>query len=158
MKKLTSMLGHSGAIAALLIAVLGPFLLFGWFQRGIGAMGLKIHPGFSGGEVSRVMQRGGYRISIYQRVGKITPWQRVDPFVQVSWAPVAALPATVSDDLDIDGDGNPDVRVTFNRAAMTMDAVALNPRYRTAHSKGIESFSALIARVNDAVVVRIPVN
>jgi hypothetical protein len=152
------MLGHSGAIAALVIAVLGPFLLFGLFQKGIGAMGLKIHPSFSGGAVSRVVQRDGYRILINERVGRTTPWQRVDPFVQASWAPVSALPAAVSDEVDVDGDGKPDFRVAFKPAELVVDAVALNPRYQASHSAGITSFSAMIARVNDAIVVRLPVN
>jgi hypothetical protein len=157
MKRLTSILGHSGAIAALVVAVLGPFLLFGWFQKGIGAMGLKIHPSYSGGAVSRVVQRPGYRILVYERVGRTTPWQRVDPFVQASWAPVPALPASVSDEVDVDGDGKPDFRVAFKPAELSVDAVALNPRYHTMHSSGVTSFSALIARVNDTIVVRLPV-
>jgi hypothetical protein len=157
MKKLTSILGHSGAIAALIIAVLGPFLLFGWFQKGIGAMGLKIHPSYSGGAVSRVVERAGYRIVVHARVGRTTPWQRVAPFVQADWVPASALPASVSDAVDVDGDGKPDFLVAFKPAELTVDAVALNPRYRPLHSRGVTSFSALIARVNGSIVVRIPV-
>lgn len=157
MKKLTSILGHSGAIAALVVAVLGPFLLFGWFQTGIGAMGLKIHPSYSGGAVSCVVGRPGYRILVHERVGATTPWQRVAPFVQADWVPASALPAYVSDNVDVDGDGKPDFRVAFKPAELTVDAVALNPRYRPLHSRGVTSFSALIARVNDGIVVRIPV-
>jgi len=157
MKKLTSILGHSGAIAALVVAVLGPFLLFGWFQTGIGAMGLKIHPSYSGGALSCVVGRPGYRILVHERVGATTPWQRVAPFVQADWVPASALPAYVSDNVDVDGDGKPDFRVAFKPAELTVDAVALNPRYRPLHSRGVTSFSALIARANGRIVVRIPV-
>ena len=34
----------------------------------------------------------------------------------------------------------------------------LDPRYRVLHTNGVTSFSALIARVNNAVVVRLPVD
>jgi|WetSurMetagenome_2_1015567.scaffolds.fasta_scaffold907005_2 hypothetical protein len=158
MKRLTSILGHSGAIAALVLAAISPFLLFGWFQQAIGAMGLKIHPSYSGGAVSHIVARPGYRILVYERVGKTTPWQRVAPFVQASWVPTAGLPASVSDDVDLDKDGKPDVRVTFKPADLAVDVIPLNPRYRPMHSNGVTSFSALIARVDDRIVVRLPVD
>ena len=44
-------------------AVLAPFFLYGWFQRGIGGLGLQIDP-------------------VYKRL----PLQRISSVIQISWA------------------------------------------------------------------------
>jgi hypothetical protein len=158
MKKLNSILGHSGAILTVVLAAASPFVLFGWFQNAIGGMGLRIHPSFSGGELSHTITRPDYRIEVFRSVGRTTPWQRVHPFIQARWTPAAGLPASVSDEVDLDGDGTPDVRVAFRPADLVVDVAPLDARYRAMHSRGVTSFSELIARVNDAVVVRLPVD
>ena len=157
MKRIGSIAGHWGAILTVVLAALSPFVLFGWFEHAIGGMGLKVNAEYSGGELSHTIARTGYWILVNKRVGKATPWQRVDPFVQVQWTPGARLPALVADDVDLDGDGKPDVRVTFRPADLVVDVTPLDPRYHSMHSKGVTSFSALIARVNDGIVVRVPV-
>ena len=156
MKRLRSILGNTGAVVTLALAVLTPFLLIGWFQSAIGSTRLRIDPAYSGGEVSRIIQRDGYRIVVNRPVLKRSPWQRVDSFVQIAWTPANRLPARVSEQVDVDGDGTPDVLVGFDTQKLVVDVTPLNPRYRAMHSQGVTSFSALIARVNDGVVVRIP--
>lgn len=154
MKKLHSILGNSGAVLAVVLAAASPFLLFGWFQKAIGAAGLRIEPTYSGGELSHVIQRDGYLIRVNRPVLKRSPFQRVDPFVQMTWTPAASLPARVADEVDIDGDGAPDVLAQFH--GLEVDVTPLRGGYRVMHSKGVTSFSALIARVKDGIVVRIP--
>lgn len=158
MKKLRSILGNSGAVLTLALAALTPFLLYGWFQTAIGAAGLHIDPTYSGGQVSHVMSRQGYRIVVNRPVPRRSPLQRIGPFVQVAWTPAAALPAHLTDDLDLDGDGTPDVRVAIDSHNLVVDVTPLNARYRPMHSRGVTSFSALIAHVNDSLVVRIPLD
>jgi hypothetical protein len=157
MKTAGSIIGHGAAVLTVVLAALSPFVLFGWFVQAIGGMGLSVHPGYSGGELSHTITRPGYRILVYRRVGKTTPWQRIDPFVQLRWTPAANLPPSVSDEVDVDGDGREDVRVTFRTADAVMDTVPLASRFRAVHSNGVTSFSNLIARVNDSIVVRLPV-
>jgi len=156
MKKIGSILGHSGAILTVALAAISPFVLMGWFEKAVGDMGLRIHPAYSGGQISHTIARSGYRIVVYKKVGRTTPWQRVSPFIQAQWTPVSGLPAAVSDDVDLDGDGRADVRVSFTTAGLNMDVQPLDPRYHAMHSQGVTSFSTLIARVNDAIVVRLP--
>jgi hypothetical protein len=156
MKKLPAVLGHAAAVLAVVLAAIAPFVLFGGFTRAIGSLGLRIHPGYSGGEVARAISRPGYRVLIFQPVGRTTPLQRIQPFVQVQWTPASSLPPALSEDLDLDGDGKPDMRVALRPAELTLDAVPLDPRYRPARLKGVGSFSALVARVGDAVVARLP--
>ncbi len=156
MRKLRSALGNTGATLALAAAILTPFLLLGWFQRAIGSSGLRIHPAYSGGEVARVIERSGYRIEVGRPVRRSSPLQRIGPFVQLAWRPAARLPAHVSDEVDVDGDGAPDVLVSFDPAKLEVEVAPRNPRFQAMRSAGVKSFSALIARVNDAIVVRAP--
>ena len=60
--------------------------------------------------------------------------------------------------MDLDGDGAPDVRVAIDTHNLVVDVAPLNARYRPMHSQGVTSFSALIARVNDSLIVRIPLD
>jgi hypothetical protein len=157
MQRLRSILGYSGAALTMTLAVLTPFFLYGWFQKGIGGLGLRIDPVYSGGEVSHVIQRDGYRIVVNRPVYKKSPLQRVGSFVQVTWTPAAGLPARVADDVDLDGDGKPDLRVQFDvpkNQASELEADVTRPQ--PAHIKGIASFDTLIARVKDGIVVRFP--
>ena len=84
--------------------------------------------------------------------------QRIGPFVQVTWTPAASLPARLSDDVDLDGDGAPAVRVAIDSHNLVVDVAPLGARYHPMHSQGVTSFSALIARVNDSLIVRIPLD
>jgi hypothetical protein len=74
---------------------------------------------------------------------------------------VSALPGHVSDVVDVDGDGQPDLRVTFDvpqnpKAPLRVDVEALNPRYQAMRNAGKEKFSRLIVRVDNAILVRVP--
>lgn len=158
MKRLRSILGTAGAVATLALAALTPFLLMGRFQNAIGGWHLRIDPEYSGGEVSHVIQREGYRIVVNHPVPRRSPLQRVDPFVQISWTPANRLPVRVSEEVDVDGDGTPDVLVSFDSQKLVVDVTPLNARYRAMHSQGVTSFSTLIARVKGGITVRIPLS
>jgi len=88
--------------------------------------------------------------------------QTEKPFVQLDWRPANALPPHVSDAVDIDGNGAPDVRVSFDvsrdpKAPLRVDVDSLNPRYESMRNAGKKKFSSLIVRVDDAVLVRVPI-
>ncbi len=162
MSRIRPVLGYTGAALTLLAALLTPFLLYGWFQNVIGGAGLRIHPIYSGGEVSHVLKRGGYSILVNRPVLRHTPLERFDSFVQIAWTPASGLPERVADEVDLDGDGNPDVLVQFDVPKdPSLDLVAdVTPRgghVRPLHAKGAASLFALIARVKDTIVVRVPV-
>ena len=118
--KLRSTLGYTAAGATVLAAVLVPFLLMGMFSKGVVALGLHVDEMYSGGPTARVIEEGAYAITIHRTVYPHM-LQNEKPFVQMDWGPVSALPAEVSDVVDIDGDGRPDVRVSF---AVPSDAKA----------------------------------
>ena len=87
--------------------------------------------------------------------------QSEKPFVQLDWRPVSALPQRVSDLVDVDGDGQPDIRVSFDvprdpKAPLHVDVDSLNPRYQAMRNAGKERYSRLIVRVDNAILVRVP--
>jgi len=161
MKSLAAKLGYTGAGLTVFAAVLVPFVLMGLFTKGFASLGLHVDEMYSGGPKVRTVQASGYTIDIHRQV---TPhfFQTEKSFVQLDWRPVSALPAHVSDLVDIDGDGQPDVRVTFDvpkdpKAPLRVNVDSLNPRYEAMQIVGKPKFSRLIVRVDDAILVRVPV-
>ena len=162
MPGIRSLLGYTAAALTLAAAILTPFLLYGWFQELIGSAGLRIHPMYSGGEISRVIERDGYTIRVNRPVLRKTPIEQFDPFVQLTWTPASALPERVDEEVDLDGDGSPEARIRFAVPKdpvleLAVDVTPRNTRVAPLHARGSPSLFALIARVKDTIVVRVPV-
>jgi hypothetical protein len=161
MRKLSATFGYAGAALTVAAAALVPFVLNGAFHKALLRLDLRVDEVYSGGPKVRTVPAAGYTIGIHRPV---TPHmlQSEKPFVQLDWAPAAALPPRVSDTVDIDGDGTPDVAVRFDvpkdpKAPLHVDVDALDARYEPLHNAGKANYSALIVRVDDAVLVRVPV-
>lgn len=158
--KIRAVIGYTAAGATLLVALLTPFLLMGAFAKGVAALGLHVDETYSGGPIVRTIQDGAYAIAIHRAVYPHM-LQNEKPFVQMDWSPASALPAKVSDVVDIDGDGQPDVRVSFDvprdaKAPLHVDVEALNARYEPMRNAGKERYSRLIVRVDNSILVRVP--
>ena len=160
--RILSILAYTGAGLMLLIAACVPFVLIGAFSDVVAHAGLHIDPMYSGGTIARTVQRDGYRIVVYQPV-QPRMLERIDPFVQIVFEPVDRLPAHVSDEVDLDGDGQADVSVSFTvpadaSAKMHGDVTALNGGYISLTNVADESFSRMVVRSGNRVIVRVPVN
>ena len=160
MKWPTAKLGYTAAGMTMLAAVLVPFLLMGLFTKGFTKLGLHVDEMYSGGPTVRTIQENGYVVAIHKAVYPHM-LQTEKPFVELDWKPVSALPEHVSEAVDVDGDGQPDVRVSFNvprdpKTPLRVDVDALNPRYQAMRNVGKQKFSELIVRVDDAILVRVP--
>jgi hypothetical protein len=158
--KLRPILGYTAAVATLLVALLTPFLLYGLFSKGVAALPLHVDEVYSGGPKVRAIPMGAYSIDVHRPVYPHF-LQSEKPFVQLDWTPVSALPQHVSDTVDIDGDGQPDIRVSFDvprdpKAPLRVNVDSLNPRYQSMQNAGKEKFSRLIVRVDNAILVRVP--
>ena len=158
--KLRAVIGYTAAGLTVAVAILTPFVLMGAFAKGVAALGLHVDEMYSGGPAVRTIQEGAYTITIHRTV---YPHMLQDekPFVQMDWSPVSALPAKVSEVVDIDGDGQPDVRVSFDvptdpKASLHVDVEALNARYEGMRNAGKERYSRLIVRVDNLILVRVP--
>ncbi|MGD0580897.1 MAG: hypothetical protein ABSC08_18470 [Bryobacteraceae bacterium] len=161
MKRLTSILGIAAAVLTVAVAVVGPLVWFGAFNRAAASTKLRIDPLYTGGEPARVLERTGYQIVVYKPVPKRALLSESGGFVQLVWKPATALPPHVSEEIDIDGDGRPDVVASFDvprdpGTELRLTVKPLNARLQPLNGIGKESFSALIARVNDSIVVRVP--
>jgi hypothetical protein len=133
----------------------------GLFAHGFAALGLHVDEVYSGGPKLRTVPHGAYSISIHRAVYPHL-LQSAKPFVQLDWSPVSALPEHVSDVVDVDGDGQPDVRVSFDvpqdpKAPLHVNVEPLNARFLAARIAGKEEYSRLIVRVDNAVLVRVPI-
>jgi hypothetical protein len=140
------------------------FCPFGAFQslfNKVNVFDIRIDRSYSGGDPLRTIDQGGYRVVVHQPVWRRWPLERRDSFVQLTWRPVSAVPARISDEIDLDGDGKPDLRAAFDvprdpNAGLRVDVTPLTPRVEPMTGVGKQSLSCLIARVNDSIVLRVP--
>jgi hypothetical protein len=158
--KIRAKLGYAAAGLTVLAALLVPFVLYGLFTKGFAALGLHVDEMYSGGPKVRTVKIAAYSIDVHRPVFPHM-LQTETPFVQVDWRPVDALPGHVSDAVDVDGDGQPDIRVSFDvpqdaKTPLRVTVEALNPRYVAMRNVGKERFSKLIVRVDNAILVRVP--
>jgi hypothetical protein len=158
--KLRATLGYTAAVLTMIAALLVPFVLYGSIAKGVTALGLHVDEVYSGGPTVRTIQQGAYTIAVHRQV---TPHmlQSERPFVQLDWTPVSALPSHVADVVDVDGDGQPDLRVSFaaekdSKALLHVDVEPLNSRFEAVKDATKESYSRLIVRVDDSILVRVP--
>jgi len=161
MRILAPKLGFTAAGLTMLAAALVPFVLWGAFTKGFSSLGLHVDEMYTGGPKIRTIQAAGYTIEIHREVSPHM-LQREKPFVQLDWKPASSLPSHVSDPVDIDADGKPDIRADFDvpkdpKTPLHVDVESLNPHYEPMRNVKKEKFSALIVRVDNTVLVRIPV-
>jgi hypothetical protein len=163
MKRLISVIGYIAAGLTVAFAALTPFVGFDYLTGLVAGAGFHVDPIYAGGEPERVIDKGSYQIVVHQPVlGKTLLIQR-EPFVQLTWKPASALPKHISEEIDFDHDNVPDLRAVFEvppdlGKELLVDVTPLNDLVRPMKQVGKESFSMLIARVGDAIVVRIPIN
>jgi hypothetical protein len=158
---LRTKLGYTAAAGTVAAAILVPFFFMGMFSKGVVALGLHVDEMYSGGPKVRTIQEGAYTIAIHRTVYPHM-LQNEKAFVQMDWSPVSALPAHVSEAVDIDGDEQPDVRVSFDvpgdpKAPLRVDVEPLNAHYEAMRNAGKEKYSRLIVRVDNSILVRVPV-
>ena len=158
--KLRAKLGVAAAILTMVVALMVPFVMYGLIAKGVARLRLHVDEIYSGGPTVRTIQHQAYSVNVH---GIVTPHalQSEKPFVQMDWTPVSTLPERVAETIDVDGDGQPDLRVNFNapkdpKAELRVDVDPLNERFESMKNAGKDHFSALIVRVDDEILVRVP--
>ncbi len=161
MKRVKAIFGYTGAALTVAVMLLTPFLLYDLVTRAVAATGVRVDPVYGGGDSARVETRECYRIVVNGPVLPVAPLSRAAPFVQMAWVPAAELPARVADQVDVDGDGIADLRAEFDvprdpAAPLFADVTPLGDRVRPLRHASRTGMSGLIARVNDRIVLRVP--
>ncbi len=162
MRRLQAVLGYAGAILTVVLMLLAPFVLFGFLVRLVAGTGVEVDPVYSGGAPADTLARDGYAIVVNHPVRSRAPLRPPAPFVQLAWTPASALPASVADSVDVDGDGAADLLARFEVPADTaaplfVDVVPLGERVRALSRASRDgALSGGIARVAGRIVVRAP--
>ena len=159
-KRMVAGLGYAAAVMTLAVALLVPFVLMGGISSLVARAGLHVDPMYTGGAGLRTLPVQGYSITVYEPVHPHL-LQRGEAFQQVAFAPASALPAHVVQTIDMDGDGQPDLRVAFDvpadaTAPLHGTVVALNSKFQSLPAVGNESFTRLLAHTGDRIVLRVP--
>lgn len=154
-------LSYAAACLTVVAMVLTPFVLTGQFTRVFASLGLHVDDTYSGGEVASSLPRDGYRIDVYRPVEPVALFPQAGSFVQLAWTPADRLPARVQEDVDLDQDGRADLRAEFSvpadaTAPMRVSVVPVSTRVVAMTDVSRESFTSLIARVDNRVIVRVP--
>lgn len=127
MDKLRTILGY-------LVAALGVPLLLAtfvgmnvWAPALVSATGVTVSPWFTGDTVARTIHHGDYRTEIHKPVFQALIGERKEGFVQVDWTPTGLLPQQIDEEIDYDGDGQPDFRVVLDPQAVQATLTPLTP-------------------------------
>jgi hypothetical protein len=165
MQRFKAILGYTAAVLTIAAAVIGPLFWFGFFERLTASSGLRIDPVYTGGEPAQVLHRkgdrGAYDVIVYRPVARRAPLAAGGEFLQVVWKPASSLPATVREQIDFEPGGRPGFIATFDcprdkQAPLRLDVTPLSPRVLALQGIGRGDFTRLIARVNDTIVIRVP--
>jgi hypothetical protein len=161
MKRLTAFLGYLAAGLTIAVAVAAPFFWFGAFNSAAARTTLRIDPIYTGGELSHTIHRDGYDIVVYRPVPRRGLFGPNRAFVQMVWKPVSRLPRTIADQVDLNGDGKTDLIAFFDVPQNPSVEPSVTVRSLTAQVEPMDgvkkdSFACLIARVNDTIVLRVP--
>jgi hypothetical protein len=114
MSKLKSILGYIVAALGVPIVLTTLMGMGFWAETLVAVTGLKVSPWFSGGEVAYTVDHDQYETRIHAPVFQALIGERKEGFVQVDWAPSAALPVTIHEEIDYDQDGVADFGVEFD--------------------------------------------
>jgi hypothetical protein len=161
MRRLTAVLGYTWAALTVVAMLVTPFVLFDVFVNAVAATGVRVDPVYGGGDSLHTIVKEGYRVVVNRPVLPIAPLSRDEPFVQMAWEPVGALPEHVADEVDLDGDGRADLRADFDvprdsDAALYANVTPLGEKVRPLRRVSRGALSSLIARVEDRIVLRVP--
>jgi len=88
---------------------------------------ISVSPLYTGGGIARELDHGSWKTRIHEPVFEALLGKPSQGFVQVDWIPKGKLPARISEDLDLDGDGRPDCSVVWERFTGEPSIKVLSP-------------------------------
>jgi hypothetical protein len=91
------------------------------------ATGLRLSDRYSGGPVVQTIAHGAYQTRVHEMSFQALIGESRTGFIQVDWAPLTALPPSIEEEIDADGDGVADLRLTVDTAAAKSTLTPLAP-------------------------------
>lgn len=91
---------------------------------------MKVHPIYSGGELSRTYEADSLLISVNKPVAAVLLGNRKQ-MVQVSFSKRGQLPGMIDQTIDYDLDGNPDFRVIINTSNGETNLAPIDPTVKS---------------------------
>lgn len=119
--KLKSFLGYFLAVLMVPVVFITLMGMQPIAQGLVSVTGVEISPWFTGGEVTRTIDHGGYETRIHRPVFDALIGERPEGFVQVVWRATAALPDRVVEAIDYNEDGQADFQVTLHPRTKTAE-------------------------------------
>jgi hypothetical protein len=116
MSKLKAFLGYTAAVLSPLIVIVSFMGLDYLAKPFIEATGLEVSANYTGGEVVQTVDHGAYEVAIHRPVFDALIGERREGFVQIDWTPLHALPSQLDDEIDVDRDGEMDMRLQVDVA------------------------------------------
>jgi hypothetical protein len=114
------------AVPVILVIFIGSEPLAG---KLVAITGLHVHPAYTGGEIIRTLDHGGYRTLIHRPVFDGLIGQRDRGSIRIEWQQVDAnLPESVDERIDFDADGSDDFAIRLNTTALQASLQPLDPR------------------------------
>ncbi len=146
MSKLTAIAGYT--LAALAVPLVLVTFIGGqfWSELLVSTTGITVSPWMTGGEVVRQVDHSTYQTQIHRPVFDWLIGQRPEGFVQVDWGPLDWLPPRIDEDVDFDGDGQPDFHVTLDTQALSAVLTPRDPRVLRLEG---------VYRLSDALAIRV---
>jgi hypothetical protein len=114
MKYIKAILGYTVAGITILLA-LTAFVGNDGLRRALMAKtGLSITPLYTGGEIVKTIDHGGYRTDIHQTVFSGVFAERKVGFVQIDWVKKTDIPEKIIEDIDFDDDRRADFTIYYD--------------------------------------------
>jgi hypothetical protein len=129
--RLKAVLGYTLAALAFVVALATFFGMPAWEKALVSGTGLRVSPWFTGDEVAYAVQHEGYETRIHRPVFQALIGERREGFVQVDWAPAAALPAVIDEEIDYNRDGVGDFRIRLEKEKKDAVLTPIGPEVGT---------------------------
>ena len=90
---------------------------------------MKVTPWVTGGEIVRTEPRNGFSYFVHKPVFENFIGQANEGFVQIGWKPLASLPAIISENVSLDGNGVVDFHLDVDTQKMSAHIAASSPLF-----------------------------
>ena len=114
MKYLKAILGYTVAVVTIFLAIV-VFVANTELRRALmSTTGLSITPIYTGGEIVKTIDHGGYRTDIHEAVFAGLISERKKGFVQIDWVKKIKIPEEIVESIDFDNDNQMDFTINYD--------------------------------------------